>query len=133
MKLAIHLTSGSYKLPKGFCKKSNSRTRNAELLADWLIHNDIPVVKLQRRMNEEDFEEIKKLIKNGVGCVHTISSYTRITNGRSEQIPFDRYYMESASGHRGDFDVSVLEIVDVDTSKPWVLEENEGMESIRYL
>ena len=66
-------------------------------------------------------------------CVHMISSYTRITNGRSEQIPFDRYYMESASGHKGDFDVSVLEIVDIDTSKPWILEENEGMESIRYL
>jgi len=41
--------------------------------------------------------------------------------------------MESASGHKGDFDVSVLEIVDIDTSKPWILEENEGMESIRYL
>ena len=112
---------------------SNTRTKNAELLADWLIHNDIPEVKLQRRMNEEDFKEIKKLIRNGVGlCSYDIFLYKN-HNGRSEQIPFDRYYMESAFGHKGDFDVNVLEIVNIDTSKPWILEENEGMELIRYL
>ena len=76
MKLAIHNSYGQYVLPREFHRTSNDRAENAELLANWLIHNDIPEVKLQRRMNEEDFKEIKKLIRNGVGlCSYDIFLY----------------------------------------------------------
>lgn len=132
IKLAIQLTSGRYKSPKGFYRTSSQGAKNEELLADWILNNEIPVIKLQGRMNEEDFEKIKSIIKNGIGCAHVLSSYTSISNGHRKQVPLEQYYLESASGHRGDFDLSVIEIVDVDTSKLWFLDDNEGIESVRY-
>lgn len=124
MKLAIHNSYGSYKLPREFHRISNDRAENAELFANWLLNRkDIPEYKFSETLTDADLRKIKKLIE-GMGCVHVV--------GYSDGVLYDRYYMENAFSSENDVNISTVKIVDVDTSKIWTLDENDGKEEVRY-
>ncbi len=125
MKLAIHNSYGSYILPREFHRISNDRAENAELLANWLLNRkDIPEYKFNENLTDTDVEKIRKMIVTGVGCVRVV--------GYSDGILYDRYYMENAFSSEIEINLSAVKIIDVDTSKIWTLDENDGKEEVRY-
>ncbi len=125
MKLAIHNSYGQYVLPREFHRTSNDRAENAELLANWLLNRkDIPEYQFSETLTDSDMKKIRKMIVTGVGCVHVV--------GYSEGILYDRYYMENVFSSEIDINLSAVKIVEIDTSKIWMLNECNGKEIVHY-
>lgn len=125
MKIAVHNSFGAYRLPKGFHRTCNDRADNAELLANWLLaKKDIPVVEVNGCLNSKEVKKIEKLLTKEIGCVRVI--------GHADNIPYDRFYLVNDSSTKETINISVVKIVDVDTNKFWMLDEYDGMETVKY-
>lgn len=120
MRLALHCSYGGYLMPKGFVCGSTDRVEKAESLAEWLDTNmDIPSIALTELSEKAVIDKLR----NGPKCVRVLEEGTNLTSF---------YYVKNACSIGERIFLSRIFIVEVDTTKLWMLDEYDGYEAIRY-
>lgn len=107
-------------MPKGFVCGSADRVEKAESLAEWLDTNmDIPSIALTELSEKAVIDKLR----NGPECVRVLEEGTDLTSF---------YYVKNACSIGERIFLSRIFIVEVDTTKIWMLDEYDGYEAIRY-